>query len=108
MRHIRSTAQDVYCDVSRVGGTLDRSIKTMLGIAYNSFSEISRVDPESKQNRFLQYQNEVLLSEGYRESRRCSRDTYPESYITKYTSIRRLKHLGLKVKLKVRNETCGD
>jgi len=30
-----------------------------------------------------------LRSEGYRESRRCSRDTYPESYITKYTSIRR-------------------
>jgi len=27
--------------------------------------------------------------EGYRESRRCSRDTYPESYITKYTCIRR-------------------
>ena len=25
--------------------------------------------------------------EGYHESRRCSRDTYPESYITKYTSI---------------------
>jgi len=31
------------------------------------------------------------LWEGYHESRRCSRDTYPESYITKYTSIRR-KH----------------
>jgi len=30
------------------------------------------------------------LWEGCRESRRCSRDTYPESYITKYTSIRRL------------------
>jgi len=29
------------------------------------------------------------LWEGYRESRRCSRDTYPESYITQYTSIRR-------------------
>ena len=29
------------------------------------------------------------LWEGYRESRRCSRDTYPESYITEYTSIRR-------------------
>ena len=27
---------------------------------------------------------------GYHESRRCSRHTYPESYITKYTSIRRL------------------
>jgi len=26
--------------------------------------------------------------EGCRESRRCSRDTYPESYITKNTSIR--------------------
>ena len=32
-----------------------------------------------------------LVWEGYRESRRCSRDTYPESYITKYTSIRRLR-----------------
>ena len=27
--------------------------------------------------------------EGYHERRRCSRDNYPESYITKYTSIRR-------------------
>ena len=27
--------------------------------------------------------------EGYRESRRCSRDTYPESYITKYASKRK-------------------
>jgi len=30
-----------------------------------------------------------FLREGCRESRRCSRDTYPESCITKYTSIRR-------------------
>jgi hypothetical protein len=29
------------------------------------------------------------LREGCRESRKCSRDTYPESYITKYTGIRR-------------------
>ena len=35
------------------------------------------------------------LWEGYHESRRCSRDTYPESYITKHTSIRRiLGHRG--------------
>jgi len=34
------------------------------------------------------------LWEGCRESRRCSRDTYPESYITKYTSIRRLNSPG--------------
>ena len=27
--------------------------------------------------------------EGYHESRRCSRDNYPESYITKHTSIPR-------------------
>ena len=32
------------------------------------------------------------LWEGYHESRRCSRDTYPESYILKYTSIRRKPH----------------
>jgi len=25
----------------------------------------------------------------YHRSRRCSRDTYPESFITKYTSVRR-------------------
>jgi len=25
--------------------------------------------------------------EGYHESRKCSRDTYPESYITDYTSV---------------------
>jgi hypothetical protein len=30
-----------------------------------------------------------LVWEGYHESRRCSTDTYPESYITKYTSMRR-------------------
>ena len=28
------------------------------------------------------------LGEGYHESKRCSRDTHPESYITKQTSIR--------------------
>jgi len=30
------------------------------------------------------------LWEGFRESQTCSRDTNPESYITKYTSIRRI------------------
>ena len=39
--------------------------------------------------------------EGYHDSRRCSRDTYPESYITKYTSIRRLMTLALKMKSQV-------
>ena len=33
------------------------------------------------------------LCEGCRESKRCSRDTYQESYITKYTGIRRLHHI---------------
>jgi len=28
-----------------------------------------------------------FFREGCRDSRRCSRDTYPESYITKYTSV---------------------
>ena len=31
------------------------------------------------------------LRDGYRESRRCSADTFPESCITKYASIRRKK-----------------
>ena len=29
----------------------------------------------------------------YHESRRCTRNTYPESYITKYTSIRRIRRI---------------
>jgi len=32
----------------------------------------------------------LVCSTEYHESRRCSRETYPESYTTKYTSIRRL------------------
>ena len=37
----------------------------------------------------------LCLWEGCRESRRCSRVTYPESCITKYTSTRRLMFWGL-------------
>ena len=40
------------------------------------------------------------LWEGFRESRRCSRDTYPESYFTEYTSIRRLNPFYARVKTK--------
>ena len=36
----------------------------------------------------------VGSTEGCRESRRCLRDTYPESYFTRYTSIRRKKSPG--------------
>ena len=39
---------------------------------------------------------ETLL-EGCRESRRCARDTFPESYITKYTSKRRLSRFAAQV-----------
>jgi len=39
--------------------------------------------------RFNLVNSGAVIDSGCRESRRCSRDTYPESYITKYTSIRR-------------------
>jgi len=40
----------------------------------------------------VQRESSLMIDwEGHHESRRCSRDTYPESYITKYTSIRRLQ-----------------
>jgi hypothetical protein len=29
----------------------------------------------------------LVGGEGFRENRRCSRDTYPESYITEYTLV---------------------
>jgi hypothetical protein len=35
-----------------------------------------------------------VLWEGYRKGRRCSRDTYSESYITKYASIRRVIYIN--------------
>ena len=33
----------------------------------------------------------------YRESRRCARDSYPESYITEYTSVRRQNSFTVEV-----------
>jgi len=32
---------------------------------------------------------------GFRGSRKCSRDTYPESYITEYTQCAKIKHRKL-------------
>jgi len=37
----------------------------------------------------------LIDREGYHESRRCSRDTYPESHITKYTKITLMEPLAL-------------
>ena len=39
------------------------------------------------QGRDVSFFGNDRLWEGFRESRRCSRDTYPESYITKYVLI---------------------
>ena len=37
------------------------------------------------------FNDRLGVGQGYREGRRCWRDTYPESYITHYTSIRRFE-----------------
>ena len=60
-------------------------------------AQTNRAIPVAKPPRFgLQPGDRLRVGwEGYRESRRCSRDTYPESYITKYTSIRRQTLPGL-------------
>jgi len=42
---------------------------------------------------FRVYTIHVWVVEGCREIRRCSRDTYPGSYITKYTSIRDIQQV---------------
>ena len=39
------------------------------------------------QYRSVNFANPSAFRKGFRESRRCSRDTYPESYITEYTSV---------------------
>ena len=46
--------------------------------------------PFSKRGRYFWWWWKPLW-EGYHERRRCSSDTHPESYITKYTSTRRLR-----------------
>ena len=49
-----------------------------------------------------------FLWKGFRESRRCSRDTYPESYSTEYVPIDEGKPLNPKqsVKASVPPSTC--
>ena len=39
--------------------------------------------------------NSDRLRVGFRESRRCSRDTYPESYITEHTVVYEQKNISL-------------
>jgi len=48
----------------------------------------------SHHSRFTCECNEEEISDDDRESRRCSRDTYPESCITKHTSIRGLTEMS--------------
>jgi len=43
----------------------------------------------------------VGSTKGYHESRRCSRDTYPESYTNKHTSIRRSMGEGFTLTMKL-------
>ena len=46
------------------------------------------------------------LWEGHHEGRRCWRDTYSESYITKYTSMRRSYHVCLDWKTRAFPKRC--
>ena len=45
--------------------------------------------PPRQKSRVERLKAKWNLWEGFRESSRCSRDTYPESYITEHTSIQR-------------------
>jgi len=78
--------------VPRLGSETGRAGRLPLdarkGTFFNCRSHESRSHSETK-GLYLGVERGGLR-EGYHESRRCSRDTYPESYITKYTSIRRL------------------
>ena len=49
---------------------------------------------ESEHFAKIQEQILVLAGRGH-ESRGCARDTYPESYITEYTSVYEEKHLDI-------------
>ena len=58
-------------------------------VSLNSRLE-SHKEREEKYRRGLAFKaHSPVRWKGYLESRRCSRDTYPESYIIKYTGIRR-------------------
>jgi hypothetical protein len=49
---------------------------------------VTLVALDEAESRVRELLHQVHRREGCRESRGCSRDTYPESYITRYTSVR--------------------
>ena len=71
-------------------GSGDRGMKMCTSLEYFCwhvfYPNIALPTINISQNKFID------VWEGFHESRRCSRDTYPASYVTKYTSIRRLFH----------------
>jgi len=70
-------------------------------------SDINQAPPPQKNDG----QKESVIDsgwEGYRESRRCSRDTYPEKYITKYTSIRREHDKPVTARFRLPGRPEGD
>ena len=68
-----------------------RDVRAVVKIIKDSHVRQSRPDPDLgfRVDGLRDHTLVGPLWEGYHESRRCSRDTHPESYITKYDSIRR-------------------
>ena len=90
MAHIRQSRPDSGLDVQV------KDLKTLYVVPSSHLSgaraEFDEGDAMLAQRVLPQPHPHPNLWEGYNESRRCSRDTYPESYITKNTSIRRIWH----------------
>ena len=87
--------------VSNPCGSAVESSGSGQGEAYMYISSGGRVTFDPKQVAYPgeahALRDHILVGplwEGYHESRRCSRNTHPESYITKYTSIRRLRDIS--------------
>ena len=77
-------------------GSYSRPID-IAGASLNSRLESNKEEEEGFIAKRLKRKPEELgCWEGCRENRRCSRDAYPESHITKHTRIQRLKRLAKK------------
>ena len=77
----------VFAEINLFGTQIISQISRGIGAVSYFRSHESRSHSETK-GQYLRVERGGLW-EGCRESRRCSRDTYQESYIAKYTSIRR-------------------
>ena len=72
------------CSPKCASQTMSTYVSTSIYVPMSIYVRMSIFIPMSIDRLRVGWLN-IFFREGFRETRRCSRDTYPESYITEYT-----------------------